>query len=306
MILKKRLPLIFFILVFIFLAFIAFYLTQKSPESHPQNTEPYPIIDMHMNIFQWNKYGDPPPPNRITGKIPTARSNIEVIEDYIAEMDRYNIVLTVGSGELEMVKEMESHAQDRFLGGTEFPKYTSPVNKRIEKWPDISELRKLYETDQLQVMGEITAQYAGVALNDPKLEPYYALAEELDIPQITYVQKLEFLDDNTIRVERVFRTEEIVIIDTKLPALISVLKEINSPRYPSMAGVVDAYNKKDIIYLDAEALEADKSLLGLIGSQTEVWKIFVPERKGEHIQLSGTVEEMVRELCQNLKEDKIF
>ena len=182
MILKKRLPLIFFILVFIFLVFIAFYLTQKSPVSSPQNTEPYPIIDMHMNIFQWNKYGDPPPPNRITGKIPTARSNIEVIEDYIAEMDRYNIVLTVGSGELEMVKEMESHAQDRFLGGTEFPKYTSPVNKRIEKWPDISELRKLYETDQLQVMGEITAQYAGVALNDPKLEPYYALAEELDIP----------------------------------------------------------------------------------------------------------------------------
>jgi hypothetical protein len=31
-------------------------------------------------------------------------------------------------------------------------------------------------------MGEITAQYAGVAPNDPKLEPYYALAEELDIP----------------------------------------------------------------------------------------------------------------------------
>ena len=132
------------------------------------------------------------------------------------------------------------------------------------------------------------------------------LAEELDIPQITYVQKLEFLDANTIRVERVFRAEEIVIIDTKLPALISVLKEINSPRYPSMLGVVDAYNKKDITYLDAEALEADKSLLGLIGSQTEVWKIFVPERKGEHIQLSGSIDEMVHELCQNLKEDKIF
>ena len=58
--------------------------------------------------------------------------------------------------------------------------------------------------------------------------------------------------------------------------------------------------------MDAEDLEADKSLLGLIGSQTEVWKIFVPERKGEHKQLSGTIEEMARELCQNLKEDKIF
>lgn len=131
------------------------------------------------------------------------------------------------------------------------------------------------------------------------------LAEELNIPQITYVQKFEFVDENTIKAERLFRTEEIVIIETKLPALISVLKEINIPRYPSMLGVVDAYNKK-VVYLDAEILNADKSLIGLLGSQTEVWKIFVPERKGEHIQLTGTIDEMARELCQNLKEDKIF
>ena len=137
---------------------------------------------MHMHTFQWNKYGDPPPSNLITGNIPEARSNAEAIEAYIAEMDRYNIVLAVGSGELEMVEEMKSQAQARFLGGTEFPKYTSPVNQRIEEWPDIDELRELYESDQLQIMGEITAQYAGVAPNDPRLEPYNALAEELDIP----------------------------------------------------------------------------------------------------------------------------
>jgi hypothetical protein len=100
----------------------------------------------------------------------------------MAEMDRYNIVLAVGSGELEMVEEMKSHAQDRFLGGIEFPRYTAPVNNRLEEWPDIDELRQLYESGQLQIIGEVTAQYAGVAPNDPRLEPYYALAEELDIP----------------------------------------------------------------------------------------------------------------------------
>jgi predicted TIM-barrel fold metal-dependent hydrolase len=135
-----------------------------------------------MHAFQWNKYGDPPPPNLITGKRPTARSNNEAIEAYIAEMDRYNIVLAVGSGQLEMVKEMKAHVLNRFIGGIEFPKYTSPVNKRIEKWPSLNELRILYESGQLKIMGEITAQYAGVAPNDPKLEPYFALAEELDIP----------------------------------------------------------------------------------------------------------------------------
>jgi uncharacterized protein len=147
-----------------------------------QSTEPFPIIDMHMHTYQWNKYGDPPQPNLITGNVPEARTNAEAIEAYMAEMDRYNIVLAVGSGELEMVEEMKSHAQDRFLGGIEFPRYTAPVNNRLEEWPDIDELHRLYESDQLQIMGEITAQYAGVAPNDPKLEPYYALAEELDIP----------------------------------------------------------------------------------------------------------------------------
>ena len=131
------------------------------------------------------------------------------------------------------------------------------------------------------------------------------LAEELGIPQITYVQKFEMSGDK-IKVERVFRTEEVVIIEANLPALISVLKEINTPKHPTMAGIVDAYDKKEVIHLDAKAVNADKSKIGLTGSQTEVWKIFIPERKGEHIKLSGTIEEISNELCQKLKEDKIF
>ena len=165
-----------------FITFIVSCANEKTSKPNLQNTKSYPIIDIHMHAFQWNKYGDPPPPNLITGKRPTARSNNEAIEAYIAEMDRYNIVLAVGSGQLEMVKEMKEHVLNRFIGGIEFPKYTSPVNKRIEKWPSLNELRILYESGQLKIMGEITAQYAGVAPNDPKLEPYFALAEELDIP----------------------------------------------------------------------------------------------------------------------------
>lgn len=131
------------------------------------------------------------------------------------------------------------------------------------------------------------------------------LAEELDIPQITYVQKFQIKGDKVI-VERVFRTEEVVVIETDLPVLISVLSEINTPRYPTMSGIVDAYQKKEIHYLDAERLKADKAKIGLDGSMTQVWKIFIPERKGEHIILTGTTEEMVKNLCKNLKEDKIL
>ena len=131
------------------------------------------------------------------------------------------------------------------------------------------------------------------------------LAEELDIPQITYVQKFE-LKENKIIVERIFRTEEVVIIETKLPALITVLKEMNIPRYPTMAGIVDAYKKKEVIYLGAEELKADKSKTGSSGSMTEVWKIFIPERKGEHIILEGSNKEIAQELCRNLKNDKVL
>jgi electron transfer flavoprotein beta subunit len=131
------------------------------------------------------------------------------------------------------------------------------------------------------------------------------LAEELGIPQIAYVLSVE-LNGDKIVAERKFRAVEIVVIETKLPALISVLNDINKPRYPSMAGIMKAHDDSKIIHFDAIALNADKSKIGLNGSNTEVWKIFSPERKGDHIILKGTLEEMVQKLIQNLKNDKIF
>ena len=131
------------------------------------------------------------------------------------------------------------------------------------------------------------------------------LAEELGIPQITYVLNIELSEDKIV-VERKFRATEIVIIETQLPALISVLNDINKPRYPTMAGIMRAHEKASVIYLDSNTLTTDKSKIGLNGSMTEVWKIFAPERKGDHIILEGSTEEVVQKLCQHLKEDKIF
>lgn len=130
------------------------------------------------------------------------------------------------------------------------------------------------------------------------------LAEELGIPQITYVQKFEMENDKVI-VERAFRGEEVVVIETKLPVLISVLKDLNKPRYPSLEGIVNSY-EKEVNYLNYEDVNAEKQHIGLTGSQTEVWRIFVPKRKGEHIILEGSIEEQVSELCEKLREDKLF
>jgi len=172
----------FMSLVTIFLTASASCASSQTLNPFFQSTEPDPIIDIHMHTYQWNKYGDPPQPNLITGNVPEAKTNADALEAYLAEMDRHSIVLAVGSGELEMVAAMQSEAKDRFLGGIEFPRYTAPKNQRLEYWPDIDELRQLYESDKLQIMGEVTAQYAGVAPNDPQLARYFTLAEELDIP----------------------------------------------------------------------------------------------------------------------------
>lgn len=131
------------------------------------------------------------------------------------------------------------------------------------------------------------------------------LAEELGIPQITYVQNVELSEDKIV-VERKFRATEVVIIETKLPALISVLIDINKPRYPSMAGIMKAYEKANVIQFDSNTLNADKSKIGLNGSMTEVRKIFIPKRKVNPIMLEGSTEEIVQKLYQHLKEDKIF
>jgi len=131
------------------------------------------------------------------------------------------------------------------------------------------------------------------------------LAEELNIPQITYVQSFKLKDD-TIILERIFRKEEVVIIETKIPAVISVLKEINHPRLPTMRGIVESFSKKKVTIFSSDDLKPDKSKIGLNGSMTEVFKIFTPEKKVKQVILKGTPREIAKELSKKLKEDKIF
>src|SRR6185436_12156124 len=49
-------------------------------------------------------------------------------------------------------------------------------------FPDLSWLRAQVTAGRIRVFGEFGPQYLGIPPNDPRLEPYYALAEELDVP----------------------------------------------------------------------------------------------------------------------------
>jgi len=48
--------------------------------------------------------------------------------------------------------------------------------------PPVERVRELIESRQVRVLGEVAIQYEGMAPNDPAFEPYWSLAEELDVP----------------------------------------------------------------------------------------------------------------------------
>ena len=127
------------------------------------------------------------------------------------------------------------------------------------------------------------------------------VSTHLDIPQVTYVKKIEEVKDKTMRVERMME-EGYEIIETPLPALLTVVKEINEPRLPSLKGMIRAKSAKITIWSQKE-LNLDPQQIGLCGSPTQVIKIFTPPpRTGGQI-LKGEVPEVVGQLVELLRKE---
>lgn len=126
------------------------------------------------------------------------------------------------------------------------------------------------------------------------------ISTHLDIPQVTYVKKIEEIKDNLAKVERM--TEEgYDIVETPVPCLFTVVKEINTPRLPSLKGMMRSKSAK-IVQWTAADINADPKNMGLDGSPTRVVKIFTPPpRKGGEM-LKGDKDEISRKLAELLKD----
>jgi len=123
------------------------------------------------------------------------------------------------------------------------------------------------------------------------------VAEFLGIPQVTFVRSLS-LEDGRARAERMVEGGTDVL-DVPLPALFTVVKEINEPRLPSLKGKMRA-KKAEITVWGADDLDVDPSELGLDGSPTRVVRVFAPEPRGEGTILEGEIEETVPTLVEAL------
>lgn len=125
------------------------------------------------------------------------------------------------------------------------------------------------------------------------------LAERMNIPYSSYVKKICKCDDDVLTLHRMMDDgyDELSI---PLPALLTVVKEINEPRIPSLKGKMKA-KKAKIPMLNASDIGADPLLLGLQGSPTQVVKVFAPPVKGGRTIISGTVDEVVDQISNKIE-----
>jgi electron transfer flavoprotein alpha/beta subunit len=124
-------------------------------------------------------------------------------------------------------------------------------------------------------------------------------AEFLDIPHISYVRKIEDIKENSIRVQRLM-DEGYDVVESPFPVLLTVVKELNEPRLPSLKGKMTA-KKAEIKKFSAADIDADENDTGLKGSPTQVKNIFTPEPRSGRKMLEGTPEEQVDALLQELR-----
>jgi len=125
-----------------------------------------------------------------------------------------------------------------------------------------------------------------------------SLAEKLGIPHTTYVRKIDEIRDGYIRCERM-TDDGYEVIEMTLPALITVVKEINEPRLPSLKGMMRA-KKAQIPVWTADDVGADKELCGLKGSPTQVIRTFVPVHETKSEMIQGEPAEQARILVEKL------
>ncbi len=129
------------------------------------------------------------------------------------------------------------------------------------------------------------------------------IAENLGLSHVTYVKKVNEISEEQLVVERM--TEEgYEWVQTSLPALITVVKEINEPRLPSLKGMMRA-KKAEIPIWSAETIQADPAKIGLKGSPTWVQKIFIPDIKCEGQIFEGEPEDQVKSLVEAFLHHKV-
>ena len=129
------------------------------------------------------------------------------------------------------------------------------------------------------------------------------VAEHLDLPQVSYVENLEF-DGNTFTLKK-WLEDGYQIVEVESPCVITVLSSANQPRYMRMRGIMEAY-KREVEVWGCDKIDVDESKLGLKGSPTRVAKSFTKGVKGSGEKFEVSEAEAVDIIINKLKEKHII
>ncbi|MBR5816548.1 MAG: electron transfer flavoprotein subunit beta/FixA family protein [Anaerotignum sp.] len=128
------------------------------------------------------------------------------------------------------------------------------------------------------------------------------IAEKLELPQVSYVEEIIEAAEDHVVVKRQYE-DGYHIIKVKTPCLLTAIAELATPRYMSVRGIVEAY-EKEIKVLGFEDLkdELELDMIGLKGSPTNVYQSFTKEVKGAGTILEGlSADEAVKAIMDKLE-----
>jgi len=123
------------------------------------------------------------------------------------------------------------------------------------------------------------------------------LAEELDVPGVAYVERLE-LENRTARMHRL-SDNFIETLEMDLPGLVTVATRANVPRYPALGGLDIAFGRPKIKLLDSSQLGLESDTIGLRGSPTKILNVYSPTAAKKNTVLKGTPKKIVDQIFIN-------
>ena len=140
------------------------------------------------------------------------------------------------------------------------------------------------------------------AVDDDAFFVGQALAEMMGIPHVSVITKLNFSEDYHVATAKRQLEGGSEVVEVPLPALFTCQKDLNTPRLPSMKGIMSV-KKKEIIKLDLAGVGLEKNQVGEVGSLVKSLSLSLPPARGGGKILEGTEEETARELVKLLREE---
>lgn len=204
---------------------------------HAQTQDQQPIIDMHLHA---HPYSDLLPREEPMTGLMAPKANEQIQEQTLEALERNNVVLAVTSGSL--VDSYQQSAPDRIVEGC------------AGGAPDA--VRERITEGDCQVVAEMSPQYAGMAPDDPRVAPYFALADSLDVPVGIHMglgppgaaYNYEGLEKYRMKLSNPLLLEEALVHHPDLPVYVM---HAGWPMLDEMIGLLHAHPQ---VYLDVSVI----------------------------------------------------